>query len=49
MTVQELKEILSKVDKGIIKDRESYDELQKVSIEFGADGGVTVYLNFIQE
>lgn len=49
MTVKELKDILNNVDRGIVRDRESYDELKKVSVEYSPDGGVTVYMNFIDE
>lgn len=49
MTVNELKTILSGIDRGVVRDRSSYDVLQSVFIEYTSDSGVVVYLNFETE
>jgi len=49
MTIKELKEILNTIDHGIIKDRTNCDTLKKVSIEYGTDGGITIYFDFEPE
>ena len=49
MTIKELKQILDNVDRGIVRDRSSYDTLKNVSVEYHADGGITIYFDFERE
>ena len=46
MTIKELKQILDNVDRGIVRDRSSYDTLKNVLVEYHADGGITIYFDF---
>lgn len=46
MTIKELKAILNNVDRGVIRDRSSYDTLKRVQIEYSTDGGITIYFDF---
>ena len=49
MTINELKTILQTIDRGVIRERSNYETLKKISIEYGPDGGITIYLDFEPE